>query len=36
MNCGRALGLPLALLKFGGGSVTFYATFSTDSTMPSC
>src|SRR6266851_310529 len=30
------LGLPLPLLKFSGGSVTFYATFSTDTAMPSC
>jgi hypothetical protein len=29
-------GLPLPLLKFSGGSVTFYATFSTDTAMPSC
>ncbi len=28
--------LPLPLLKFSGGSVTFYATFSTDTVMPSC
>jgi hypothetical protein len=28
--------LPLSLLKFSGGSVTFYATFSTDTAMPSC
>jgi hypothetical protein len=29
-------GLPLPLLKFSGGSVTFYATFSTDTAIPSC
>ena len=29
-------GLPRRLLKFSGGSVTFYATFSTDTAMPSC
>jgi hypothetical protein len=29
-------GLPLPLLKFSGGSVTFYATFSTDTARPSC
>jgi len=29
-------GLPLPLLKFSGGSVTFYATFSADTAMPSC
>ena len=28
-------GLPLSLLKFSGGSVTFYATFSTDTATPS-
>jgi hypothetical protein len=31
-----AKGVPLPLLKFSGGSVTFYATFSTDTAMPSC
>jgi hypothetical protein len=31
----RRPGLPLPLLKFSGGSVTFYATFSTDTAMPS-
>jgi hypothetical protein len=31
-----APGVALPLLKFSGGSVTFYATFSTDPAMPSC
>jgi glucose/arabinose dehydrogenase len=33
---GSVRGLPLPLLKFSGGSVTFYATFSTDTAIPSC
>jgi hypothetical protein len=30
------VGLSRPLLKFSGDSVTFYATFSPDTAMPSC
>jgi len=30
------MGMSRPLLKFSGGSVTFYATSSTDTVIPSC